>query len=153
MSEKLTVLEWHKQQAVTNFNAAWDLIEKADRSWEDDLQMIHMAHASRFHWGEIGTPLQFSRGEWQISRVYAVLGMFESALFHGKNSLKLCLENHIGDFDLAFAYEAIARAYMIDQDLNSMMEYLQLAKEAANHIGDPKERDYLLSELQTILLD
>lgn len=61
--------------------------------------------------------------------------------------------HHIGDFDLAFAYEAIARAYMIDQDLNSMMEYLQLAKEAANHIGDPKERDYLLSELQTISLD
>ncbi|GIO93881.1 hypothetical protein [Paenibacillus lactis] len=59
MSEKLTVLEWHKQQAVTNFNAVWDLIEKADRSWEDDLQMIHMAHASRFHWGEIGTPLQW----------------------------------------------------------------------------------------------
>lgn len=28
MSEKLTVLEWHKQQAVTNFNATWDLIEK-----------------------------------------------------------------------------------------------------------------------------
>jgi len=79
--------------------------------------------------------------------------MFESALYHGKNSLKLCLENHIGDFDLAFAYEAIVRAYMINKDLDSMMEYLQLAKEAANHIGDPKERDYLLSELQTISLD
>lgn len=114
--------------------------------------MIHMAHASRFHWGEIGTPLQFARGEWQISRVYAVLGMSESALYHGKNSLKWCIENHIGDFDLAFAYEAIARAYMIYKESDSMMKYLQLAKEAADHIGDPKERDYLLSELQTISL-
>jgi len=41
--------------------------------------MIHAAHASRFHWGEIGKPINLGRGEWQISRVYSVLNRPESA--------------------------------------------------------------------------
>lgn len=87
MSEKLTVLEWHKQQAVTNFNAAWDLIEKADRSWEDDLQMIHMAHASRYHWGEIGTPFNSQEANGK-SRGYMPCSTCSRALYStGKTRL------------------------------------------------------------------
>ncbi|WMM24769.1 hypothetical protein RBU61_17870 [Tissierella sp. MB52-C2] len=47
--------------------------------------MIHTAHASRFHWDEVGTPIEFARSEWQTSRVYSLLGMFESAYMVGKN--------------------------------------------------------------------
>ena len=70
--------DWHKNEAVRCFNSTWDLLEKTDRTEAENRQMIHMAHASRFHWGEIGTPLQFGRGEWQVSRVYATLDMGEN---------------------------------------------------------------------------
>jgi hypothetical protein len=150
MEENLTLQQWHKNQAVKNFNDTWDLIDKKDRTIEDDLKMIHTAHASRFHWGEIGTPLEFARGEWQISRVYSLLGRSESALYHGNCSLKYCKDNNIGDFDLAFAYEAIARAYMTLDDKKSMQEYLDYAKEACNSIKDNGDKEYTLSELASI---
>ena len=82
--------EQHKAFAVECFNLVWGLLDKADRTAEDDERMVHAAHASRFHWGEIGTPLEFARGEWQISRVYAVLGRSEAALHHAQRSLDLC---------------------------------------------------------------
>ena len=41
------------------------------------------------------------------------LGQGQIALWHAKQSLKLCLENGFGDIDLAFGYEAVARAYSI----------------------------------------
>ena len=125
--ENLSINEWHKKEAIENFNHTWDLIDKKDRTEDDNLNMIHSAHASRFHWGKIGTSLNFARGEWQISRVYTLLGMSESALYHGEKSLVYCLENHIGDFDLAFAYEAIARAHMIRKDQDNMQKYIDLA--------------------------
>ena len=78
MSESLK--EVHKKFAVDCFNGTWDLLDNKDRSREEDFNMIHMAHASRYHWGEIGTPLEFARGDWQISRVYAVLGMGAMAI-------------------------------------------------------------------------
>ncbi len=150
--ENLSIQDWHKKQAVDNFNYTWDLIDKKDRTDLDNINMIHTAHASRFHWGEIGKPLNFARGEWQISRVYALLNMPESALFHGKQSLEFCTANNIEDFDLAFAYEAIARAYMISSDKTQMQKYIDLATKAAENIEKQANKDYFLSELKSVCL-
>jgi len=151
-SEKFTEHEWHKKQAIENFNLTWDLIDKKDRTAEDDLLMIHTAHASRFHWGVVGTPIDFARGEWQVSRVYSLLNMSESSLYHGELSLKYCTENAISGFDLAFGYEAVARAHMVAGEHDLMKENLQLAREAANLITDEQDKNYFLSELESVSL-
>lgn len=140
----------HRQLAADLFNRTWDLLDKADRTPEEADTMIHAAHASRYHWGEVGTPLEFARGEWQISRVYAVLNRPEAALYHAQRSLDLCQANGIGDFDLAFAYEALARAYAIAGEPSKSGEYIELAMQAAEQIADEGNREYLESELMTV---
>ena len=151
--DKLSMGEWHKRQAILNFNGTWDLVDKKERTKDEDLKMIHMAHASRFHWGEIGTPLEFERGEWQISRVYSLLGMGESALYHAGCCLALCQENQIGDFDLAFAHEALARGYMVSGNREMMNKHLDLARQAAEQIEKEDDKKYFLSEMKNIRLD
>lgn len=37
-----------RQRGVALFNGTWELSE----SRRDDDRMLHMAHASRYHWGE-----------------------------------------------------------------------------------------------------
>ena len=143
-------VELHRELAKQLFNLTWDLLEKEDRTAEDNDRMIHAAHASRFHWGEVGTPLELARGEWQVSRVYAVLGRATAAIYHGKRSLALCEANGIGDFDLAFAYEALARGYAVAGDASNMAEYVGLAGKAAEEIEDEGNREYFLSELATV---
>lgn len=140
----------HRKFAVDCFNSTWDLIEKTDRSPEDDAKMIHTAHASRYHWGQIGTPLNFARGDWQISRVYAVLGQGENALNYAKSCLHLCIDHDIGDFDLAFAYEAAARAFAVLGDSDMTEKHLTLAKKAGEAIAKEEDKKYLFSELETI---
>jgi hypothetical protein len=39
------------------FNRVWVLLEKPDRSAADDDEMVHAAHASRYHWGQAGQPV------------------------------------------------------------------------------------------------
>jgi hypothetical protein len=143
-------MELHKQFAVSCFNLVWDLLDQDDRTPEQDDRMIHAAHASRFHWGEIGAPLEFARGEWQISRVYAVLSRPPTAIYHAQRSLALCEANQIADFDLAFAYEALARAYAIAGDEAQSQEYRASAEQAAEQIEDEGNREYFLSELATV---
>lgn len=142
--------EWHERFAVGLFNLVWDLLDKPDRSADDDSRMLNAAHASRFHWGEIGTPLEFQRGEWQISRVYSVLKSPEGALRHARRCLEISREHGIGDFDLAFAYEAMARAHAVASNPGESLGYLQLAEEAGAGIGDSGNRDYFLGELKTV---
>jgi hypothetical protein len=142
--------DYHREEAVKCFNATWDLIDKKERTHEDDVNMIHMAHTSRYHWGQIGTPLEFSRREWQISRVYSLLHMGESALFHAQDALRLCLDNGIGDFDLAFGYEAVARAYSILKNHKDTATYMAKAIEAARAVSKEDDRKYVESEISTI---
>jgi hypothetical protein len=140
----------HKQFAVELFNLTWDLLDKQDRTADEDDKMIHAAHASRFHWGEIGTPLEFERGEWQISRVYSVLNRPEGALYHAQRCLATCQENDIGDFDIAFAYEAMARAYAVAGDAAKSKEYVALGEQASEQIEDKDNREYYDGELKGV---
>ena len=142
--------EVHREFAVQCFNGAWDLLEKSDRTKDEDAQMIHMAHASRYHWGQIGTPLEFARSDWQISRVYAVLGFGVMAFRYAKRCLDLCEEYGFGDFDLAFAYEALARASAISGDIAKGYGYLSLAEEAGKAIEKEDDREYFFNELKCV---
>lgn len=143
-------IDFHKKMAVDLFNAAWSLIDKKDRTKEETDTMIHCAHASRYHWGVIGKPVNFERGEQQISKMYSLIGRGESALFHAKRCLEICLEIGIGDWDLAFAYEAVARAYKTLGDESIMNEYIQKAKEAGEKIAEKDDKDYFFSEISTL---
>jgi hypothetical protein len=150
MSEQSKPRELHKKFAVDLFNLTWSLLDKKGRSQEEDDKMIHAAHASRFHWGEIGTALEFERGEWQISRVYSVLKRSEPALYHAKRCLEICNENNIEDFDIAFAYEALARAYAVAGLKARCKENMELARKAGQQIKKEEDRNYFLGELKTI---
>jgi DNA-binding transcriptional MerR regulator len=138
--------------AAQLFNETWRLMEKEERTRQDDDRMIHTAHASRYHWGQVpdATPAHLARGEWQVSRVYTVLERAEPALHHARRVLDLCQENGIGDWDLGFAYEALARAYAVAGDADQAREYTDRALAAAEDIAEAGDRELLLADLETI---
>lgn len=142
--------EWHLKFAKTLFNSTWDLLDKPDRTKDEDLHMIRMAQASRYHWGEVGEPLQFARGDWQIARVYAVLGFGVMAYKYAKSCLDLCEQHDLGNFDLAFAYEALARASAVSGDLDKGRGFITLGQAAAVEIEDEEMRAYVLDELDKV---
>ena len=149
-------LEWHRKTAVKLFNATWDLIDKKDRTIEDNDEMIHSAHSSRYHWGQVVSagvpdtgPINLERGEWQISRVYSILNRPHAAMYHAQRCIDICEENTIGDFDLAFAYESMARACAIMGNKEQLEKYLTLAKEAGEKI---EKEDINLTSLVNLKL-
>jgi DNA-binding transcriptional MerR regulator len=141
-----------RRLGVALFNATWTLLEKENRTRAEDDAMLHMAHASRHHWGraEGTTPANLGRGEWQCSRVYAVLGRAEPCLHHAKRCLDICLENGIADWDLAFAYEALARGHAVAGDAEQARAFTEQALAAAEDIAEEDERELVLSDLETI---
>jgi hypothetical protein len=142
---KLTEQEWHRKQAVDLFNFTWTLIDKPDRTTDDDNLMIHAAHASRYHWGIVGTAVNFLRGDWQIAHVYPFLGQAQPALYHAQRCLDQCRANNIGDFDLAYAYEGAARACA--GQTAKAQQYHQLAEQAGAAIAEEEDRQMFQKDL------
>jgi hypothetical protein len=135
-----------RQLAVDLFNEVWRLME----SRADDDRMLHAAHASRYHWGQIGEAKNLARGEWQCSRVYTVLGRGEPALHHARRCLAICEYGKVEDWDLPYAYEAIARAYLTAGELEQAATYAQLARHAGEAVADPEDREHLFEDLATL---
>lgn len=141
-------LKDQRAQAVDLFNYVWSLLDQKKRTREEDDAMLHAAHASRHHWGQVGKPVNLARGEWQVSRVYAVLKRAEPALHHAKRCLDLCRKHKIGDFDLAYAYEALARASAVDGPRKDVARYVRLAEKVA--IAQKEDRELFEKDLATV---
>ena len=146
MEEETTL----RRLAIKIFNDVWNLLDKTGRSQAENDTMLHGAHASRYLWELVGQPVNLARGEWQVSRVYSVLGRAEGAHYHAQRCLDICLENAIGDFDLAYAYEALARACAIAGDADGRQQYYSLAKESGQHIKEEDDKKLFDTDMSSI---
>jgi DNA-binding transcriptional MerR regulator len=137
--------------AVGLFNHAWTLLETHPRTTGQDDEMLHAAHASRYHWGEVTDDVHLARGEWQVARVYCVLGRAEPALHHARRCVELA-EADPGreDWDLAAAYEAMARASRVAGDEAAVATWKARALEALAGIADPEDRMVIEQDLATL---
>lgn len=136
-----------RRMAAGLFNRVWELLDHAERTPAEDDEMVNAAHASRYFWGRVGTPLNVARGEWQCSRVYAVLGRAEPALHHARRALDLCNRHDLGDFDLACAHEALARASRVAGLDADARRHVALGLEAAGRITDTDDARIVLTDL------
>jgi hypothetical protein len=144
--------EEERQLAVDLFNRAWTLMETGERTEEHDDELINTAHASAYHWTQVGTPANRARSEWQLSRAYTVLDRPEPALHHARRCLAYCEENPeaIEDWDLPYAYEALARAHALAGEADVAGRHAAAARELAAGVMGAEDREHLEADLGTL---
>lgn len=125
-------------------------MEQPRRTRDEDDEMVNAAHASRYHWGVAGKAVHRCRGDWQISRVYTVLGRGEPAIAHAQRCLEICVEQGIGDWDLAYAYEALARAHRVAGHATEARRFKKLARGAADRIAEAEDREHFDEDYATL---
>lgn len=141
--------EDHRQRACDLFNHTWTLLGLADRTPEQNDEMIESALESRHHWSLCGTPLNLARGDWQIARVFATLGRTEQALYYARRCLHACETTDFGPFDHAFAHEAMARAYGAT-DPTARAKHLEQARAIGANIEVADDQTWLYENLDSL---
>ena len=140
-----------RKLAAHLFNETWRLIEKPDRTAEENILMIHSAHASRYHWQSVGDSSHKAIGEWQISRVYSLLRLSDPALYHARVCLEICETQSFSPFLTGCAHEAMARALSFNDKTSARLHH-QMASELAMLVQDPEDRGILESDLKSLAL-
>ncbi len=146
----------HRQLGVDLYNSTWTLIEKPDRTPAETDEMIHRAHASRWHWARAAgvTRANHARGEWLCARVYATLGRAEPARWHAQRCLEII--ESIGEddgrasWDLAGAYEEMARAAFAGGDAASGSMWKARAVAALDDIDNADDRMPIEQDIATL---
>jgi hypothetical protein len=109
---EFNVAEGHRYFSVECFNRAWELIEKPDRTPQEDELMLSMSMASYYHWSQRPdlSDKNLSIAYWQLSRIYALLRRADDARDYGQRCLEVSQGEEIPPVYLGYAYEALARA-------------------------------------------
>lgn len=143
-----------RKLGVELYNSSWELLEKAERAVEEDDALIHEVHASAYHWLQAPEcePKNRARSEWLCSRAYCVVGRAEPALHHAKRCLEICEQHadNVEDWDVAFAYEALARANRVAGNDEEASRYEQRGRKLAEQIADPEDREIVLMDYATL---
>jgi hypothetical protein len=142
----------HKFYSADCFNRTWDLLDKAQRSPEEDQDMVQLALASLWHWSQRSdrTETNLSVGYWLASRVYAVLGLGDESRRYANLSLEAIRGRDVPPFYLGYAFEALARAESAAGDREKMSGYLAEARRIAGELPDADGRKALLGDLDTM---
>ncbi len=142
----------HKYFSAHCFNQAWDLIDKSERTPEEDEQMIRLSLASQYHWSQRDdrSSTSTSIGFWQTSHIYALLGQADNARRYGQLCLEASQGEDVSPFYLGYAYEALARAEAVGGNKQGMQAFLDQARITADKIGKADEKKSLLDDLKTI---
>jgi hypothetical protein len=142
----------HRRLGVDLYNATWELLDRPDRSVEDDDLMVATAHASFYHWGHVEgvRPENVGRGHWLCSRVHATLGQAVTAAHHAARYVAIARAGEVADWDLAAALEASARAAAVAGDFDAAERLEAEARDACATVADPEDRMVVESDLATL---
>jgi hypothetical protein len=146
--------EEHRRLGVELYNGTWALIEREDRTPEDDDEMLNRAHASAYHWLHAPhTAANRARSHWLCSRVHAITGQPEGALHHAERCLALVqgAPEEMEEFDLPSAYEALARAHAAGGRPAEAQRFVELGRAEAARIADTEDRGQLESQFAEIV--
>jgi hypothetical protein len=124
--------------AAAAFNATWALIDKPDRTPAEDRQMLTLAHGSRHLWQTAGGLKECSIGDWQIARVYAILGQAALSRSFAQSALDLALAHATDPFLIAAAHEGVARALALTGDQAALV-HAALARQLAQGLADVED--------------
>lgn len=141
-----------RQLAIDLFNRVWTLLEQPGRSTEDDDRMVHAAHASRYHWGQVGGPEQVAIGEWQCARVYSTLGRAEPALHHARRCVAVVTAADVPVWLVASAHEGLTRAYAVAGNREEARREHTVTVALLEQITDPEDRQVVEDDLAAIPL-
>jgi hypothetical protein len=100
---------WHRRFAISCNNRAWDLTTEA-RTPDQDREMLNVAHASAWHWEQVGTELNRMRATLLLAEVHALLGMGPSALAFAEKMRTFFIGRETPDWERAFTYAIYAHA-------------------------------------------
>lgn len=140
----------HKFFAIQAFNGAWELIDKPERTHDEDAEMLQLAFASRWHWGFVGGIQQTATGDWQIAHCASLLGLGGLAQLYAQRAYDVCEREGWTDWARASMLEGMARAAAAAGDTAAHVKYYVLATEAVAAIEEDDERVVIAAQLATV---
>lgn len=140
----------HRTFAPGLFNKAWEYLDRGSLTVDEEDEMLHIAHASLYHWSKIGKSVNMARGEWLLARAYSVAKRPSEALYWAEKCRARCEDDGLSAFDCAASAEAVARALAVSGKKVEAMEWRNKAATSAEAITEAEDKKIFAEDLASL---
>lgn len=147
MSETET---WHKRFAAKAYNGAWELMDLQSRAAEQDLDLLALACAQRYHWYAVGEPHNKAIADWQVARALSFIGDGSLAIRFAERAVALAEPLSEPDFLKASCYEGLARAHAAAGNRAERDDWIARARDALGTIAEDDDRDEIARQIDSV---
>lgn len=144
--KKYSLDEAHRHFAVEFNNAIFKILEEQPISQENKEKAIGSAYAALLHWREHDKYqiVNEQRGNYMLAKAYVFSGDQNMGLAYAHKTLKITEDNweDVKDFDRAYAYEILARAYALNDEKEAFDACYAKARELGSEIEKKGDLDY-----------
>ena len=140
----------HRPLAVATYNACWVLLEKTQRTADEDAELLTNAFASRYHWSQLALGQNMIIADWMVSRAAAATGNGELAVSFAQRANDATDENS-PDWLVASSAEGMARAYGAVGNSAMRNEWVRCAQSLVAAIGEDVDRKIIADQLADLL--
>ena len=140
----------HRAMAVKLYNHTWSLLDEANRTTDQDREMLGSAFGSMYHWSIVGDEKNFAVSDWQVARVLVSVGQPDLAQQFADQALRRAVDGNLGPFLIGCGHEVLARVAAMKGDEDARQNHLARADDILSIIEDAEEREVLKADLDTL---
>lgn len=139
----------HRSVAIATYNRSQELLY-AQRTSEEDIELLTCAFASRYHWQQIGGPQQKSVADWAVSRAAVAVGETALGLEYAIRAAN-AVEIQFPSWLRASLLEGVARAYNAMGEIERRDEFIARARAELKLEKDREDAAIIESQINELL--
>ena len=134
---------------MLNNNRAWELAV-AERSSEEDRELLNCAHAAALHWTAVGTEVNIARANMLLAEAHALLGLPTSFALATEVLEFFQNRNDTPDWEIAFSHTIHAHASAVVGNVLEHQRSYAKAAAAIQEISDNVDRAIVMKTFRLV---
>jgi hypothetical protein len=141
---------WQRRLASQANNRAWELAELAERTPEDNEEMLQAAHAAMYCWKIVGTANNRAHAAQLVAHVYALLASPGPAKHYLAQSQPYFLGQACDAWEEAFAHAVAANVAAASGDREAHTRHYLAAESLVASLPDEVDRGIVEATMRVI---
>jgi hypothetical protein len=137
----------HRRLAIGLYNRCWELLDKAARTSDEDVELLTAAFTSRWHWLLCGASEQWIISDWMVARCASNLDVGPLALSYATRAYA-ALDPNSPTWLRASAAEGLALAHAVSGNAGEHERWCALARDLVARIPDEDDQTLIGAQLE-----
>jgi hypothetical protein len=140
----------HRSLGIASYQRCWELLDRDNRSKNDEVELLTEAFTARHHWLLAGGTQEWIISDWMVARAAAAVGDGPLSVRFAVRADAATKDTDVDDWLRASTAEGVARAYAALGDATNRDLWAETSARLVEAIADDEDRALIADQLASV---